>query len=68
MKRQGLKRRSPRRRLHRAARCKQICTACPNRLCHRLSREGHELPERERALDRNLTKAVVKPPFDNLPV
>lgn len=39
-----------------------------HRVCDRLSREGHELPERLRALDRNLTEAVVEAQFDNLPV
>lgn len=39
-----------------------------HRLCDRLSREGHELPERLLALDRSLTEAVVEAQFDNLPV
>ena len=37
-------------------------------LCSRLEREGFDLPERLRNLDRMLTEAAVEEQFDNLPV
>lgn len=39
-----------------------------HRLCDKLEREGYDVPDRLRALDRILAETMVEALFDNLPV